>query len=136
MNSYRISELARELDVTTRTIRFYEEKGIVTPTRKGQERIYSARDRVSLKLVLRGKRIGFSLRECKELIDVYHQRGGTQKQLERFLEKIIERRSRLEQQMHDIRVMQAELDGLVQRCQGALVVTRKFAPCFGLHLTQ
>jgi DNA-binding transcriptional MerR regulator len=66
--TYSISDLARELDITTRAIRFYEEQGLLTPERRGLERIYTARDKVSLKLILRGKRIGFSLAECKELI--------------------------------------------------------------------
>src|SRR3546814_1051218 len=66
--TYSISDLARELDITTRAIRFYEGQGLLSPERRGQERIYSPRDKVSLKLILRGKRIGFSLAECRELI--------------------------------------------------------------------
>ena len=69
--TYTISDLARELDITTRAIRFYEEQGMLSPERRGQERIYSPRDKVSLKLILRGKRIGFSLAECRELIELY-----------------------------------------------------------------
>lgn len=69
--TYSISDLARELDITTRAIRFYEEQGLLAPERRGQERVYSARDKVSLKLILRGKRIGFSLAECRELIELY-----------------------------------------------------------------
>ena len=67
--TYSIGELARELDVTTRTIRFYEDEGLLAPTRRGQTRIYSSADRVKLKLILRGKRLGFSLAEIKDLLD-------------------------------------------------------------------
>lgn len=124
MATFSISDLANELDVTTRTIRFYEERGMVTPARKGLERIYTSRDRVILKLILRGKRIGFSLNECKELIEMYNPSGGNEKQLERFLEKIVERSSQLHRQVQDIQLMQAELDGLALRCQTALAITQ------------
>jgi DNA-binding transcriptional MerR regulator len=118
--TYSISDLARELDVTTRTIRFYEEQGMLVPERRGQERIFTPGDRVTLKLILRGKRIGFSLSECKELIGMYDPEGGNQKQLERFLEKIAERRQQLEQQLLDIQQMQLELDTAQERCLTAL----------------
>jgi len=116
---YSISDLAQELGVTTRTIRFYEEQGMLAPERRGQERIYSARDRVTLMLILRGKRIGFSLAECKELIDLYDP-SGNRKQLDYFLEKIIERREQLARQMLDIQQMQEELDTAEQRCLSAM----------------
>jgi DNA-binding transcriptional MerR regulator len=108
------------LDVTPRTIRFYEEQGMVSPERRGQERIYSARDLVAMKLILRGKRIGFSLAECKELIDMYDP-SGNKKQLDRFLEKITERREQLKQQILDIEQMQVELDTAEERCRTALL---------------
>ncbi|SDI17439.1 DNA-binding transcriptional regulator, MerR family [Pseudomonas flavescens] len=119
-HSYSISALAHELGVTTRTIRFYEEQGMLAPERKGQERIYSARDRVTLMLILRGKRIGFSLAECKELIDLYDPAGGNRKQLDHFLEKIAERREHLDRQLLDIQQMQRELDTAEQRCLSAM----------------
>lgn len=118
--SHSISDLAQELGVTTRTIRFYEEQGMLAPERRGQERIYSARDRVTLMLILRGKRIGFSLAECKELIDLYDPAGGNRKQLDHFLEKIAERREHLARQLLDIQQMQRELDTAEQRCLTAL----------------
>lgn len=118
--SHSISDLASELGVTTRTIRFYEEQGMLAPERRGQERIYSARDRVTLMLILRGKRIGFSLAECKELIDLYDPAGGNRKQLDHFLEKIAERREHLARQLLDIQQMQRELDTAEQRCLSAL----------------
>ncbi|MDM8350216.1 MerR family DNA-binding transcriptional regulator [Pseudomonas sp. sp1636] len=119
--TYSISELARELDVTTRTIRFYEEQGMLLPTRRGQERIYTAKDRVALKLILRGKRIGFSLAECKTLIELYDPRGDNRNQLNIMLGKIAERRLQLEQQLLDIQQMQLELDTAEERCRAALL---------------
>lgn len=118
--TYSISELAKALDVTPRAIRFYEEQGMLSPERRGQERIYAPRDLVALKLILRGKRIGFSLAECRELIDMYDPAGGNRKQLDRFLEKIAERREQLEQQMLDIQQMQLELDTAEERCRAAM----------------
>lgn len=118
--TYSISDLARELDITTRTIRFYEEQGMLSPERRGQERIYSARDRVALKLILRGKRLGFSLAECRELIELYDPDSGNQKQLNSMLAKIAERRAQLEQQLLDIQQMQLELDTAEERCRAAL----------------
>ncbi|WP_297842500.1 MerR family DNA-binding transcriptional regulator [Pseudomonas sp.] len=118
--TYSISDLARELDITTRAIRFYEEQGLLAPERRGLERIYSARDKVSLKLILRGKRIGFSLAECRELIELYDPRGDNQKQLNTMLGKIGERRNQLEQQLLDIQQMQLELDTAEERCLSAL----------------
>lgn len=117
--TYSISDLARELDITTRTIRFYEEQGMLNPERRGQERIYSARDKVSLKLILRGKRIGFSLAECRELIELYDP-SGNHKQLETFMRKIAERREQLRQQLLDIEQMQLELDTAEERCLAAM----------------
>ncbi|WP_426139617.1 MerR family transcriptional regulator [Pseudomonas sp. DWP3-1-2] len=118
--TYSISDLARELDITTRAIRFYEEQGMLAPERRGLERIYSARDKVTLKLILRGKRIGFSLAECRDLIGLYDPSGGNSKQLHTMLDKIGERRLQLEQQLLDIRQMQLELDTAEERCMLAL----------------
>jgi DNA-binding transcriptional MerR regulator len=121
--SYSISDLARELDITTRAIRFYEEQGLLAPERRGQERIYSAKDKVALKLILRGKRIGFSLAECRELIGLYDPSAGNLKQLNTMLDKLTERRAQLEQQMLDIQQMQLELDTAEERCRSALAET-------------
>ncbi|WP_457981665.1 MerR family DNA-binding transcriptional regulator [Ectopseudomonas composti] len=122
--AYSISDLARELDITTRAIRFYEEQGMLAPERRGQERIYSAKDKVALKLILRGKRIGFSLAECRELIELYDPETGSRKQLETFMGKIAERRLQLEQQLLDIQQMQLELDTAEERCLAALAETQ------------
>lgn len=121
--TYSISDLSRELDITTRAIRFYEEQGLLSPERRGLERIYSGRDKVTLKLILRGKRIGFSLAECRELIELYDPAGGNQKQLNSMLAKIAERRAQLEQQMLDIQQMHLELDTAQERCEQALAAT-------------
>jgi DNA-binding transcriptional MerR regulator len=121
--TYSISDLARELDITTRTIRFYEEQGMLCPERRGLERVYSARDKVTLKLILRGKRIGFSLAECRDLIGLYDPTGDNQKQLTTMLVKIAERRAQLDQQLLDIQQMQLELDTAEERCKAALSKT-------------
>lgn len=118
--TYSISDLARDLDITTRAIRLYEEHGMLSPQRRGQERIYSGKDKVTLKLILRGKRIGFSLAECKELIELYDPAHGNQKQLATFMHKITERRTQLDQQLLDIQQMQRELDIAEERCLEAL----------------
>ncbi|ERP92475.1 MAG: MerR family transcriptional regulator [Alcanivoracaceae bacterium] len=118
--TYSIGELAREFDVTTRTIRFYEDQGLVSPSRRGQTRIYSPADRVTLKLILRGKRLGFSLAESKELIGMYQPQGDNRHQLLALQEKIHQRRAQLEQQLHDIQAMQQELDDVEQRCIDAM----------------
>ena len=125
--TYSISDLARELDITTRAIRFYEEQGLLAPERRGQERIYSPRDKVSLKLILRGKRIGFSLAECRELIELYDPTSGNHVQLNSMLVKIAERREQLEQQLLDIEQMKLELDTAEERCTQALAHTLRQA---------
>ncbi|WP_296185533.1 MerR family transcriptional regulator [Pseudomonas sp. UBA1879] len=121
--TYSISDLARELDITTRTIRFYEEQGMLSPERRGLERVYSARDKVKLKLILRGKRIGFSLAECRDLIGLYDPSGDNRRQLTTMLKKIAERRAQLDQQLLDIQQMQLELDTAEERCKEALKTT-------------
>lgn len=117
---YSISDLSKEFDVTTRTIRFYEAEGLLTPLRNGQKRIYNDADRVTLKLIIRGKRLGFSLAESKELIQLYDPSGANQRQLQRLLDKIQERRASLLQQIEDIRMMQLELDEAESRCIDAM----------------
>jgi DNA-binding transcriptional MerR regulator len=117
---YTITQLAQEFDVTTRTIRFYEDQGLLNPTRNGQMRVYSPRDRVRLKLVLRGKRLGFSLSEIREMLDMYDAEPGESGQLELFLAKINERRGLLQQQRHDIELTLKELDDIEQQCRAQL----------------
>jgi DNA-binding transcriptional MerR regulator len=102
--TYSIGELAREFDLTTRAIRFYEDCGLIAPQRRGRQRIYTARDRTRLKLTLRGKRLGLTLAEVKELVDMYESPRDTRAQLERFLAVLGEHRAQLEQQMADLAV--------------------------------
>ena len=120
-NTFTISELASQFKVTTRTIRFYEDKGLISPTRNGRNRIYSKRDRTRLKLVLRGKRLGFSLNEAREIIDLYDgQASGEQRQLERMCEKIAESREVLSQQLKDIQQSLLEMDRIESNCRKQL----------------
>ena len=118
--TYSISELAKEFDITTRSIRFYEDQGLITPVRNGQTRIYSKRDRVRLKLILRGKRLGLSLDESAEIVLMYGTPGNNRKQLEKLIDRIRERRSVLENQQRELVVMLNELQAAEERCQLAL----------------
>ncbi|HEY9068205.1 MAG TPA: MerR family DNA-binding transcriptional regulator, partial [Burkholderiaceae bacterium] len=102
--TFTIGELAREFDLTTRAIRFYEDCGLLTPQRRGRNRVYTARDRTRLKLTLRGKRLGLTLAEVKDLVDMYESPRDTQAQLRKFLAVLGEHRAQLEQQMADLHV--------------------------------
>lgn len=119
-NTYSISELSREFDITTRAIRFYEDQGLLSPLREGQKRIYSPKDRTLLKLILRGKRLGFTLAESRVLFDMYDPDSGNMKQLEQFLAILDEKEALLDQQLHDIEVMKIELKEARQRCLDAM----------------
>ncbi len=118
--TYAIGELAREFDVTTRTIRFYEDQGLLTPRRNGQTRVYSPADRTTLKLILRGKRLGFSLAESRDVIRLYQRAGDNRQQLQALLDKIAEKRQQLEQQLQDIQAMHQEMNEVEQRARDAL----------------
>lgn len=118
--TYTISDLAREFDITTRTIRFYEDKGLLLPSRKGQTRLYTASDRVKLKLILRGKRLGLSLEDSGEIIGMYNPGSDNAEQLKRLLGKIQERRTLLLAQRRDIDILLAELEQAEQRCHASL----------------
>jgi DNA-binding transcriptional MerR regulator len=118
--TWTIAELAEEFAVTHRTIRFYEDRGLVTPQRIGTRRVYHARDRVRLALILRGKRLGFDLAEIARIVDMYDQEPGEEGQLRYLLEQIERRRAELEQRRRDIEVTLAELDAVERRCREAL----------------
>ena len=118
--TYTISELAREFDITTRAIRFYEEKGLVTPLREGQKRLYTPADRVRIKLILRGKRIGMTLQESVEVIDMYQPGRGNTEQLHSLISKVQDRRARLLQQRQDIDDMLSSLQEVQTLCESAL----------------
>ncbi|HSI54460.1 MAG: MerR family DNA-binding transcriptional regulator [Ramlibacter sp.] len=108
--TYTISDLAKEFDLTTRAMRFYEDMGLLQPSRSGpggRNRVYSARDRTRLKLTLRAKRLGLSLTEAREIIDMYDSPRDTGPQLKKFLAVLAQHRKELEEQMADL---QANLD--------------------------
>jgi DNA-binding transcriptional MerR regulator len=122
--TYSISDLAREFDLTTRAIRFYEDMGLLQPTRSGpggRIRVYSGRDRTRLKLTLRAKRLGLSLNEAKDIIDMYDSPRDTGPQLQKFLDVLALHRKQVEEQMADL---QANLDEIKahQREARALLV--------------
>lgn len=120
-STYSISNLASEFDVTTRTIRFYEEKGLLNPEREGMRRIYTAADRTKLRLILRGKRLGLSLDESAEIILMYGTPGNNRKQLETLIAKIQEKRAELKRQQNDLRVMLKELADAEAKCRAAML---------------
>ncbi|AKH19405.1 MerR family transcriptional regulator [Sedimenticola thiotaurini] len=126
--SYSISELAKEFDVTPRAIRFYEDQGLIAPSRKGRRRVYRERDRVRLKLVLRGKRLGFALSEVKELFDLYDTSPGEVGQLNFLLDKIKARRAMLEQQRQDIEAVLHEMASVEKRALNVLSELQGEAP--------
>ncbi len=110
VKTYTIGELAQEFDTTTRAIRFYEDQGLISPLREGQKRIYNPSDRITIKLIMRGKRLGFSLAESKELIELYSSADNNQEQYKRVIEQVRISRERLLQQQADIEMMLIELD--------------------------
>lgn len=118
--TYTITELAREFDVTPRAIRFYEDQGLLNPARVGRSRVYSKADRTRLKLTLRGKRLGLSLAQIKELIEMHGGVRNSAPQLRHFLVVLAERRAALEQQREDIEAVLMEIDLLEQQCSDLL----------------
>ena len=117
---FSISELAREFAITPRAIRFYEDQGLLAPRRAGQRRIYTLRERTRLKLTLRGKRLGLTLAEIRELIDMYEPGHDERPQLERFREVLEAHRKQLRQQRADIEAQLAEIDTFEKRVQKQL----------------
>ena len=118
--TFSISELAQEFALTTRTIRFYEDEGLIAPTRSGRNRIYGARERTRLKLILRGKRLGLSLVEIREILDLYDTNVDEAPQQRKFLEILENRRSLLLQQREDIDAVLGEVDGLLRQTRRLL----------------
>lgn len=117
---YGISDLSREFEVTTRSIRHYEDIGLLTPQRRGQTRIYTPTDRTKLKLILRGKRLGFSLKESREIVEMYDPGQGNITQLNSLLERIQIQREKLKQQLNDINTMRHDLKEAEAACRKAL----------------
>lgn len=122
--TYSISELAKEFGVTIRTIRHYEDEGLLSPRREGLNRLFSNRDRVRLKLALRGKRLGFSLAEIRELFNLYDLARDEKRQLQEFLTKLEKRRAMIEQQREDIEVMLNEITFFENQCRKLLAEDR------------
>ncbi len=127
-NKHTISDLAKEFGVTTRTIRFYEEKGLISPLREGQKRLYSSADRVRIKLILRGRRIGMTLQECVDFIDMYDPEHNNAEQLQSLIDDVKSRRERLLQQKRDIDDMLAGLDEVQGLCEESLANSRPAKP--------
>ena len=123
--TYSISDLSKEFDITTRSIRFYEDQGLLKPKRRGQTHIYGLKDRVRLKLILRGKRLGFSLAEPRRLFALYDADKNSSSQLQTMLDLVEDKKSSLQQQMDDIKVVLMELNSAEQQCRSALAFQEK-----------
>ena len=119
-STFTITELSRDFDITPRTIRYYEHQGLLFPQRAGQQRIYTKRDRTRLKLALRGKRLGLSLAEIKDLIGMYTTARDHSSQLAGFLSALAKRKTSLEQQREDIEAVLAEINGFEEQCRRIL----------------
>lgn len=124
---YTIRELADEFEVTTRTLRFYEEKGLINPKRNNKVRSYSAADRTRLRLILRGKRLGLSLEESSAIILMYDQSDSNDEQLQALISKIREKRAKLIEQQKDLELMLLDLRDAEERCLSALSGTAPIA---------
>ncbi len=118
--TYTISELAEEFDITPRTLRYYEEQGILSPERARNSRIYSRKDHGRIKMILRGKRLGFTLIKIKEIINMYDSETGQIDQIKLFLETIREHVNELETQIEDIELTMSELKHFEQHCKKLL----------------
>ncbi|RBP53021.1 MerR family transcriptional regulator [Arenicella xantha] len=117
---YSIRELAEEFDITTRALRFYEEKGLLTPTRSKQTRTYGNADRTRLRLILRGKRLGLTLEESSDIIRMYNPGAGNQQQIQTLISKIRDKRAQLILQQQDLEHMLLDLADAEERCLQAL----------------
>ena len=122
--TWTISELAEEYDVTLRTLRHYEELGLLAPQRVGATRVYHQRDRIRLELILRGKRLGFSLPQIRTIVNMYDEPPGEAGQLQYLLDQIQVRRDELAQLRRDIEHTAGELDRVEARCREDLAALR------------
>lgn len=120
MSTLTITDLAREFELTTRAIRFYEDQGLLVPSRDGRNRIYSKRDRVRLKLILRGKRLGFSLREIKEMFELFASAQSEKAQIIQYLKLLAQKRVLLEEKKKDINAVLSEIDMFEAQCKRIL----------------
>ena len=117
---YSVTELARDLGVTARTIRFYEDQGLISPQRAGATRVYTRRDRARMSLILRGKRLGFSIKEIKEFLDLYVVDVTQVEQMQLLLAKVRQRASSLEEQRRALEETLRELKDIEKLTVGAL----------------
>jgi DNA-binding transcriptional MerR regulator len=113
---YTISELTREFDVSTRTLRFYEDEGLIQPARRGRTRLFRPADRHLIRQILRGKRLGFSINEIREIIQIYREPPGEVGQLNLLLRRIAEKKDELRQKRRDLEDTLAELDQAEESC--------------------
>ena len=120
MADYSISQLSKEFEITTRTIRHYEDLGLLAPARRGQTRVYSPADRIRLKLILRGKRLGLSLDDSREIIDMYEPGKTNVDQLRKLIDAIQLQRHKLNQQLDDISKLLQDLNTAETDCVEAL----------------
>jgi DNA-binding transcriptional MerR regulator len=123
-DTWTIAEIAEEFGVTHRTVRYYEDMGLISPERRGTVRVFHPRDRVRLQLVLRGKRLGVPLEEIRTIVDMYDQQPGEAGQLQYLLGQIGDRRAELEERRRDVEAALAELDELERRCADDLAALR------------
>ncbi|MDY0273394.1 MAG: MerR family DNA-binding transcriptional regulator [Advenella sp.] len=123
--TWSISELAQEFNITPRTLRFYEDHGIITPRREGQKRIYTHKDKTRLKLALRGKRLGFQLADISSLIDMYDGPGSTTPQLKQYIAMLNRHKAQLESQKRDLEAILQEIHTQEEHCMELL---KNYAP--------
>src|SRR3954452_41203 len=126
--TWTIAEVAEDLGVTHRTIRYYEHLGLITPERRGTTRVYHARDRIRLRLILRGKRVGFLLAEIRTIVNMYDEQPGEEAQLQYLLDQIEVRRAELDQLRRDIDETMTELDRVEARCREDLAALSRPDP--------
>ncbi|WP_419913335.1 MerR family transcriptional regulator [Hoeflea sp.] len=121
---YTITELTREFGVSTRTLRFYEDEGLIQPDRRGRTRLFRSADRHLIKEILRGRRLGFTIAEIREIIEIYKGPPGELGQLELMMKRVAEKREQLNQKRQDIEDTLAELDSVDEACLARLAELR------------
>ncbi|MGB7431859.1 MAG: MerR family DNA-binding transcriptional regulator [Ahrensia sp.] len=121
---YTITELTREFDISTRTLRFYEDEGLISPIRRGRTRLFRPSDRHLVRQILRGKRLGFSIAEIRDIISMYKAEPGEVGQLRKIIGKVEERRAELRQKRKDIEETLAELDQVEETCLSRMAELR------------
>ncbi|KPB01611.1 MerR family transcriptional regulator [Ahrensia marina] len=121
---YTITELTREFEISTRTLRFYEDEGLIAPVRRGRTRLFRPADRLLVKQIMRGKRLGFSIAEIRDIIQMYKAPQGEAGQLQKIVERVEEKRGELRQKRKDIEETLAELDAVEEACVNRLAEMR------------